>query len=110
MERLSNDGTYDLSRPTKIGKIKSITPNMEFSFELKIENMDSSNVDRHNYVLLIGNWFCFQIHKSTEPSKYYIYHVPYNGLGSHDNIRKQNLLTFPNNWQKEFLFKILMIL
>ena len=109
-EQWSNHGTFDISTGTEIGKIKSITPNMEFSFELKIENMDLCEVERFNRVLMIWPWFDFGIKKSTEPSKYYIYHVQYNGLGSHDNIRKQNLLTFPNNWQKEFLFKILMIL
>ena len=110
IERCSNDGTFDISRQKAIGKIKSITPNMEFSFELKIENMDSCRVDDYNRVLSIGGWFYFDIKKSTEKSKFYVYHAQQNGcqLGCHDDICKQNPITFTNNWQKEFLSKILM--
>ena len=109
VERWSNDGTYDVSNYTKIGKIKSITPNMEFSFELKIENMDSNIVHWDNEVLWIGGvastWFWFIIKRSTEESKYYIRHVQYNGLGDHMDICQQNPLSYTNNWQKEFLSK-----
>ena len=121
VERWSNDGTYDVSKYAKIGKIKSITPNMEFSFELKIENMDSCEphmnsmfshceVDYEgNWVLFGPAWFNFIIQKSTEASKYYICHWQDNGLGYHKDICKQNPITFKNNWQKEFLSKILMV-
>ena len=94
----SNDGTFDTE--TKIGSIKSITPNMEVSFELKIENMDSCDVVEYNRVFRIHYWFYFGIKKSTEASKFYIFH---SGLGSCRYLHKQNSFNYTNNWQKKFL-------
>ena len=108
LERWSNDGTFDISMNTYIGKIKSITPNMEVSFELKIENMDSLDVDGYNLVLEIGEWFWFGIYKSTEASKFYIKNEQRNGLAYQNRICYQNPLSYTNDWQKEFLSKIQM--
>ena len=91
-----------------IGKFKSFTSNMEFSFELKIENMDSIEVDGYIDVLSVWDGFCFGIYKSKEASKFYIRHAQFNGLEVCDDICKQSPITFMNNWQKEFLSKILM--
>ena len=52
----------------------------------------------------------FGIYKSTEKSKFYIRHSQNNGLGYHNDIRKQYPITFTNNWRKELLLKILMTL
>ena len=108
MERWSNDGTFDISTETNIGKIQSITSNMEFSFELKIENMDSIEVDGYIRVLRIWDWFFFGIYKSKEASKFYIRHAQFNGLEVCNDICKKNPITFTNKWQKEFLSKVLM--
>ena len=115
-EQWSNHGTFDISRQTAIGKIKSITRNMDISFELKIENMDSCKVDDLHVVLLISStsknlgWFWFGIKKSSEKSKFYIYHSQSNGLaeqlGTYRYSRQFNPLSYTNNWQKDFLAKI----
>ena len=111
-ERWSNDGTFDMSSGTEIGKIKSITPNMEFSFELKIENMDGCTDSCRDIgcwcfklVLGIGGWFDFNLDNAKEESKFLISHDQKNGLGYHYDICKQNPITFTKNWQKEFLLK-----
>ena len=109
-EQWSNDGTFDLVKYNFIDDIKSITPNMELSFELKIENMDSSWIHRQNWVFWINKWFGFGIKMSSEASKYYIILSQLDGLGYHAGIRKQNPITFTKNWQKDFLSKILMII
>ena len=106
IERFYNDGTYDLSQNTTIG---GITQNMEVSFEMRIENMDSCFVDGINFVFWISGWFNFGIKKSTEESKFYISHQQENGLGRHYNIRIQNPIIYANNWQKEFLSKFLRL-
>ena len=105
IERFSNDGTFDLSKITEIGRFKTITQNMEVSFEMKIPNMDSCDVDGYNYVLLFRGWFVFFIRKSTEESKFYIRHRQENGLGRHDDIQKKNPISCSNSWKKEFLLK-----
>ena len=104
IERFSNDGTFDLSVYTGIGTLKTITQNMEFSFEMKIQNMDSCRIGGCNYVLLIGWWLRFGIVNSSEESKFYIRHRQRNGLGFHD-IQKESPISFSNSWKKEFLFK-----
>ena len=114
LERWFNDGMFNirtghlLPTETEIGRITSITPDMEFSFELKIEDMNSCIVDNPYWVLWIPDWFNFNIKKSTEESKFYISHIQDNGLGKHLNIRQSNQISYANNWQKEFLLKILM--
>ena len=111
IERFYNDGTYYLSKYTKIGGIKTITQNMEVSFEMRIENMDLCDVDGYIGVLrIVGvgwsvGWFYFGIKKSSEESKFCIYHKQENGLGRHDNIRIQKPIIYAKNWQKEFLLK-----
>ena len=104
IERFSNDGTFDLST-TKIGTLKTITQNMEVSFEMKIQNMDSFDVDNYNDVLWIEGWFYFDISKSFEESNFYIYHEQRNGLGHHNYIQKESPISFSNSWKKEFLLK-----
>ena len=105
IERFSNEGTFDLSEDTEIGTFKTITQNMEFSFEMKIQNMDSCVVDGFNWVLLIGGWFNFYIRKSTQESKFYISHGQVNGLGRHKDIQKEHPISCSNSWKKEFLLK-----
>ena len=100
------DGTFNpLSEKRKIGTLKTITQNMEVSFEMKIQNMDLCVVGRYNRVLQIPGWFYFDISKSTEESKFYIYHYQTNGLGSHYDIPKKGPISFSNSWKKEFLLK-----
>ena len=89
----------------EIGTFKTITQNMEFSFEMKIQNMDSCRIDGYDFVLRIEGWFDFGIRKSTQESKFYIDHEQENGLGDHDDIQKQSPISCSNNWKKEFLFK-----
>ena len=103
----SSSGTFDISGTNVIGAIHRITPKMEFSFELKIENMDSCEDGSSKSILWIHGesawWFGFNIHKSSEESKYYIFHLQNNGLGPHYNIRKLNPIRYSNTWQKEIL-------
>ena len=108
IERFSNDGTFDFSEGTKIGTFKTITQNMEVSFEMKIPDMDSCDVGDYNLVLEIGgleDWFDFAIRKSTQESKFYINHEQENGLGRHNDIQEENPISCSNSWKKEFLFK-----
>ena len=104
--RWSDDGTYDVSKFTRIGKIVSIAPKMEVSFELKIENMD---LYCYNRVLSMYGCFWLDIRRANESPKFYIRYSQFNGLGGND-ICRQNPITFPNNWLKEFLSKILMVI
>ena len=92
----------DLSKVTykTIGKIKTITPNMEVSFEMQIGNFDSIEVDDDRSLLWIESWLFFGIRKATE-STYYIDHNQYNGLGRQDDIRKSNPFKVSNHWKKE---------
>ena len=76
--------------------------NMEFSFEIKIEDLDSIEVGGFNWVLFSPGWFDFYLRKSAEESKYYIWHTQYNGLGDHRDILKANPISFSNDWKKEF--------
>ena len=76
---------------------------MEFSFEMKIEDLGSIRVDGYKGVLWIGEWFWFRLRKSAEESKYYIEHNQYRGLGMHSKIQKSNPIGVSNNWKKEFL-------
>ena len=100
------DGTFNpLSEKRKIGTLKTITQNMEVSFEMKIQNMDECRIGGCNYVLLIPGWFRFDITKSPEESKFHIRHRQMNGLGDHDDIPKKSPISFSNSWKKEFLFK-----
>ena len=81
---------------------------MEFSFEMKIEDLNSVKVDIGKTVLNIGLCFFFSLKKSeSESSKYYINHWQFNGLGKHDEILKSNPISVSNNWRKEFLEIIL---
>ena len=66
--------SYDISTKTEIGQIKTLTPNMEVNFELKIQNMNSCRVDGAKTVLWIFGWFGFCIKKSHQEAKFYIYH------------------------------------
>ena len=103
-ERFLNDDTFDIGDKTKIGSIRTISPNMEISFELSIQDMDSCNVDYRERVLIIKDYFRFAIRKSAQEARYYIDHEQFNGLGSHDEIQKSNPISYnSDNWQKEFL-------
>ena len=110
----SSSGTFDITETTVIGTIHNVTPKMELSFELRLENMDSSEDDSSKSILWIYGesawWFGFNIHKSKEKSKYYIYHLQNNGLGPHYNIRKSNSIRYSHTWQKEILQIVLSIL
>ena len=97
----------DLSEDTTIGKIKAITKSMEFSFEMKIEDLNSVKVDTGKTVLDIGFCFFLSLKQSAESSKYYINHWQFNGLGKHDEILKSNPISVSNHWKKEFLEIIL---
>ena len=102
-ERFSHDDAFDLSKYQRIGIIKKISPNMEFSFEMKVENIVDSYC--YNSVLSIDDWFCFAVVKYTmEESKFYINYRHKNGL--EQAICGINLDDFPNsfsnNWRKEF--------
>ena len=59
MDSFFNDATYHLSGKTKAGLISAVTPDMEISFELKIENIDSCETDEYECVLWIDPWFYF---------------------------------------------------
>ena len=100
-EHFIYNGPVDLSNVLCeiIGKIKTITPNMEVSFEMQIEKLGSSEVDAYRRVLAIQNWLYFGIRKATE-STYYIDHQQCNGLEQHD-IRKSNPFKVSNDWKKE---------
>ena len=80
---------------------------MELSFEIKIEDLSSIEVDGYKAVLWIGSWFRFGLRKSAEESQYYIFHWQFNGLGEHREILKANPISFSNIWKKEFLEIIL---
>ena len=108
IEHFTHNGPEDLSEGNEIGKIKTITENMEFSFEMKIQNVDECIDDDGCYnALWIGYWFRFRIRKSNEESKYYLYHRQDNGLGEHDEILKPNPINVSNDWRKEFLERFL---
>ena len=80
---------------------------MEFSFEMKIEDLGCFDFYGYKRVLIIGGYFYFDLRKSAEESKYYIDHSQYNGLGDHNEIQKSNPMSVSNNWKKEFLETIL---
>ena len=83
-----------------IGNIKTITPNMEISFEMQIENFNSIEVDDYRCALTIQNWLVLGIKKATE-STYNIYHEQKNGLGRQQDIRKSNPFKVSNDWKKK---------
>ena len=97
----------DLSEYKNIGKIKTITMDMEASFEMKIKPKTSMAVVYYMNVLEIFGWFDFGLRKSDKESKYYIHHWQGNGLGHYSEILKSNPISVSNNWKKEFLETIL---
>ena len=101
-ERLFNNGTFDISNETFVGNIKNLTPSMDISFELKIENMDSLKVDGYVCALRIDEYFKFALRKSSKESKYYIDYWQYNGCGGYRCIRQSNPIHYSNTWQKGF--------
>ena len=107
IEHFTHNGPEDLSKEEIIGKIKTMTENMEVSFDMKIEDVDECDDDYFYYVLLIEHWFDFAIRKSNEESKYYLHHEQWNGLGEHKEILKPNPINVSNNWKKEFLERFL---
>ena len=107
IENFIYNGPLDLSQRKDIGQIKMITMDMEVSFEMKIKNLGSIEVDGYKDVLYIGECFEFGLRKSAEESKYYLYHEQDNGLEWHNEILKSNPISFSNNWKKEFLEIIL---
>ena len=107
IEHFIHNGPEDLSYLNEIGKIKTLTENMEFSFEVKVENVDEMDDDGYYNVLWIGFWLNFGVRKSNEESKYYLDHEQGNGLGRHNEILRPNPINVSNDWRKEFLERIL---
>ena len=106
-EHFIYNGPVDLSNVLCeiIGKIKTITPNMEVSFEMQIENLDSIGVGVYRCLFWIDYSLYFGIKKATK-STYYIDHEQKNGLGRQQDIRKSNPFQFSNDWKKEISLKI----
>ena len=99
--------TIDLSRLNCIGKIETITANMEISFEMKIENIDSCKSDEPYWVLAIGGWFYLKMKKSTAESNcYYISIEQRNGFHRKFGVIRLTIpISVSNYWKKECLEK-----